>query len=274
MASSDRNTRQANLGNHQDRAQIQASRPTTATRHHCLTRRPANHGSGIKYLLYPSLVLGLLWLAAHQLPQKTQQQTVQARPQTELESIRNENSPIEPQIIAGGVILQRDRTGYFKGTVIINDVPMPFLIDTGASHTTLPMGMANMARLPAGRSIQSQTAGGEVIGQLTRADSLKIGNAELRNIDVVTNQHLEEVLIGMNTLKHFRMTQTENSLTLVANSNPAQIDETERNLSSAQPPQPTETEDDEPADLKAPTRWKKSTACDNAGLHCRTVYGH
>ena len=44
---------------------------------------------------------------------------------------------------------------------------------------------------------------------------LKLGNAEIKHLDASINQHLSEVLIGMNTLKYFHITQNADTLTLL-----------------------------------------------------------
>lgn len=260
-----------NLGNLQKtnpaKPRSPAYRPPGSTRHHCLPQRSNHRDSGIKYLLYPTLIVSLLWLVAERFPLK---EILHSGHKERNEQVAQAEPKLEPEVVDGGIKLKRDHHGYFRGTVLINDVTMPFLIDTGATHTTLPLDMAALAHLPAGRRIQSQTAGGDVIGQLTRAESIKIGNAELKNIDVVTNPHLKEVLIGMNTLRHFRMTQTADTLTMVASADPEQADEIERGL--ALPPAPTEATVEEALPPKPSTSWKKSTICDNSGQHCRTVY--
>jgi len=88
------------------------------------------------------------------------------------------------------------------------------MIDTGATHTVVPTKMAEAAGLPIGKSIQAETAGGLVAGQLTVINELKIGNAQIDGLEADINEHIDKVLIGMNTLKYFHMTQDESTLTL------------------------------------------------------------
>jgi len=40
---------------------------------------------------------------------------------------------------------------------------------------------------------------------------------EIKNLDANINDHIDEVLIGMNTLKFFDMTQSGDTLTLIRN---------------------------------------------------------
>lgn len=182
-------------------------------------------------------------------------------------------SPKTPDLIPGGIVLQADRNGHFRGTALINNVSMPFMIDTGATQTVIPTSMAVAAGLPFGRSIQSDTAGGQVLEQMTHIDSLRIGSAVINNLDAGINQHLKEVLIGMNTLKYFHITQSVNKLTLVAFTDPNQIAAIENQLSPQISPQ-TEPQRqslslDQPH-KNAKKTWKKTVVCE--GTRCKTIY--
>lgn len=122
------------------------------------------------------------------------------------------------KIRSEGVIIKADNQGHFRGTVLTNNVPMPFLIDTGATKTVIPGKFAASASLPYGRHILANTAGGKISQRETTIDVLKIGNIVIRNLDAHINNHLlHEVLIGMNTLRYFQMTQNHSVLTLIPN---------------------------------------------------------
>ena len=148
--------------------------------------------SNIKHLLYPVITIGFIWYAVH----------VHLKNRVTRISVSPVNLT-QPQQISGGVILKKDRQGHFRGTVLVNNIPMPFLIDTGATRTAIPVKMAIKAKLPVGRTIQTSTAGGRVLSHETRINNLKIGSAIIRNLAANINDHLDEVLIGMNTLKYF-----------------------------------------------------------------------
>jgi len=151
------------------------------------------------FLLIPCITLGLLWYAAD---------TFIVKP-----------PPIEISG-SGDITIPADRSGHYRGTVLINSVAMPFVIDTGATLTTIPVNMAIKAGLSFGRNISMSTANGQVSNPSTFINSLRLGNIEIKNIDasIMLNPGLEaQVLIGMNTLKYFRMVQDKNRLTLTAN---------------------------------------------------------
>jgi aspartyl protease family protein len=88
------------------------------------------------------------------------------------------------------------------------------MIDTGATNTAIPEKLAILANLPIGRRVRTRTAGGQVFSNRTRINSLKIGGATMRNLDGSINRYLDEVLIGMSTLKHFKMSLNDDTLTL------------------------------------------------------------
>ena len=147
------------------------------------------------------IVLALLWFGADKLLSNLHTQNdLKQHPPTEL--------------IAGDIVLKASPDGHFRGTVSINNTVMPFMIDTGATQTVIPVELAKKAGLALGKQFLSNTAGGQVMNHATVVKSLKLGNAEIKNIDAAVNQYLHEVLIGMNTLKYFQMTQSNNTLTL------------------------------------------------------------
>ena len=175
-----------------------------------IARKSWKNSTGIKYLLYPLITIAALWYGADNLPDKINGIAL-VRPPV----VDRKEKPFD--LVSGGVILKTDHQGHFRGTALVNNVPMPFMIDTGATQTVIPRKMAVAASLPFGRFIQANTAGGKVAERETIINSLVIGNAVIKNLDAYINDHLDEALIGMNTLKYFHMTQSADTLTLVAN---------------------------------------------------------
>lgn len=214
----------------------------------------------IRYLLYPVITIVALWYSADVF--LNYQKAGKFITPPPISAIPEKQNVLDS--ISGGIILKSDQQGHFRGTVLVNNVPMPFLIDTGATTTVIPVKMALVAGLPFGRSIQTSTAGGKVTDRQTQINSLKIGNAEIRNLDAHINGYLDEVLIGMNTLKHFHMTQSGNTMTLVANS--ASV----RQVASAPPGRPGTLATEQPV-IKRPTTIKKTVSCD-ARQVCTTKF--
>lgn len=178
----------------------------------------------------------------------------------------------EPELIPGGIVIKADAQGHFRGTAFINNVAMPFLIDTGATETVVPVALANQALLPIGQVGQSDTAGGTAPSVSTRINSLKIGNAEIKNINAHVNFSVDEVLIGMNTLKYFNMLIKNNTMTLVTSNNPEEINIIASDLDADrnQAVQPPETA---LQPKKVTKNWKKTVVCNSDGTECKTTYG-
>ncbi len=233
-------------------------------------RHSARNRSGIRYLIYPAIMLGALWYGADDfLKYRASSKPLTlppifSNPSPAPSSLISAEKPETLNPIIGGLVLKADRQGHFRGTVLINNVPMPFLIDTGATTTTIPEKLAAAAHLPMGRSIQTHTAGGLVVGRLTQLTSLRLGNAEIRHLDANINQYVDEVLIGMNTLKHFHITQTGNTMTLTTNADSA------HHVATVTAGQPEAITVEQPVS-KRPTTIKKTVTCDEHKV-CVTQY--
>jgi len=164
------------------------------------------------------------------------------------------------------LVYHADDAGHFRGTISINNVSMPFMIDTGATKTTIPMKLARKAGLPLGPQVEIKTAGGKVFGKSTKIKSLKFGIFEINNIDAHVNSNLSEVLIGMNTLKYFKITQTVDTLKLTLNKEFLDKDKT----NSVKAIERTD-ENPQPQNNAVSKPIKSSVICDNQN-HCITKY--
>lgn len=159
---------------------------------------------------------------------------------------------------APSVSIQADALGHYTGTLLINNVRMPFLIDTGATQVVIPRNLSYSARLPLGKAFQSSTANGLSLSRTTRIDSLKIGNIELKGLEAFTSEHLDHVLFGMNALRYFRMTQDGGIMTLTLSS-----DSLSKATAISSVPTPL------PHYKKT---WSKTVTCDENDKNCKTSY--
>jgi clan AA aspartic protease (TIGR02281 family) len=95
---------------------------------------------------------------------------------------------------------------HFIVSVMLDQTPLNLLLDTGATLTLINEDKA--VSLPIVKdNILLQTAGGEVSAQLQEAESLKIGNIELRKFQIVSSSFKQENadgLLGMNFFKEFK----------------------------------------------------------------------
>ncbi|WP_445371230.1 retropepsin-like aspartic protease family protein [Methylomonas sp. HW2-6] len=174
-----------------------------------LSHRAGAVAGTLRYLLMPLAALAGLWYGADALLAK---QAATRHPLPEIVLSATADGEVGG---TGAVRIKADSQGHFRGTLLINNVPMPFMIDTGATKTSIPEKYARAAGLPVGGAVQAETAGGRVTDYQTRIASLKLGSLELRNLDAHINRYLDEVLVGMNTLKYFRIEQKGDSLVLV-----------------------------------------------------------
>jgi aspartyl protease family protein len=114
------------------------------------------------------------------------------------------------------VVLQRNRFGHYVSNGSINGYDVVFLLDTGATDIAIPETVANNIGLHKGQGITIKTANGNTRAYITRLDSAAIGDIILYDLNatILSNIHGEEVLLGMNFLKHFELLQKGNTLTI------------------------------------------------------------
>lgn len=131
----------------------------------------------------------------------------------------NPNRDIEVTLDTQGraqVVLQRNRAGHYVATGRINDEPVVFLLDTGATDVALPLAVARRLDLRLGPAHIARTASGDVRTWSTRLDSVDLGGLRVRGVraSVLPAMRGEEVLLGMSYLKHFELIQRGDVLTL------------------------------------------------------------
>ena len=108
----------------------------------------------------------------------------------------NPNQILETRYAEDGVrevVLQRNRFGHYVTSGRINDEPVVFMLDTGATGVAIPENIARRLKLERGRAFRTQTANGVAVSYATR---------------------LDEILLGMSFLKHIEFTQRGDQLIL------------------------------------------------------------
>ena len=108
---------------------------------------------------------------------------------------------------AGNVTLLRDTNGYFRVSAMVNDVPMDFLVDTGASLIVLSQADARRAGIAVDDLRYdgvASTANGEVRFAQVLLDSFAIGDAVERGVTASVNAGvLDTSLLGLSYLNRF-----------------------------------------------------------------------
>ncbi len=117
------------------------------------------------------------------------------------------------------VVLARNRHGHYVTSGFINNKPVTFMLDTGATDISIPAMLADELGLKRGATIYFQTANGPAAGYATVLDSVAIGHIELNNVRASINPNVKDldILLGMTFLKHLEFTQRGDTLTLRQN---------------------------------------------------------
>ena len=116
------------------------------------------------------------------------------------------------------IALTADGRGHFVAQGSINNRPVQFLVDTGASVVAIGQGEADRLGLPyqAGRRVQLATANGNAPGWLLKLDQLRLGDVVAYGVDaVVTPAPMPAVLLGNSFLNRFNMRRDGDQMMLI-----------------------------------------------------------
>lgn len=133
------------------------------------------------------------------------------------EKQNNPNQNLSLSMSADGVselILQRNRYGHYVASGAINEIPVVFLLDTGASDISVPGELAQKLGLKRGRAMLYQTANGAVKVYATQLEKVDLSGIVLSRVRASINPNMQgdEVLLGMSFLKHLEFTQRGDEL--------------------------------------------------------------
>lgn len=113
------------------------------------------------------------------------------------------------------LILQRQRNGHYLASGAINGVAVDFLVDTGATDVAVPQQLARELGLEFGPQVTVLTAAGPVPAWMTRLDRVSVGQLAVENVrGTITRAPLQQVLLGMSFLRHFRLSQQGDQLVI------------------------------------------------------------
>lgn len=131
----------------------------------------------------------------------------------------NPNQSPDSSLSAQGkasVVLKQNRNGHYITSGTINDEPVVFLLDTGATQVSIPAHIASRFALKTFGQYPVQTANGTVNVYRTKIDSLSIGNLYLYDIQAHINPGMksDEILLGMSALKKVEFRQTGKQLVI------------------------------------------------------------
>ncbi|MDO7596800.1 MAG: retroviral-like aspartic protease family protein [Pseudomonadota bacterium] len=129
-----------------------------------------------------------------------------------LDNINNPNKDLTITLNDAGnkeVVLERNRYGHYVASGEINNQPVEFLLDTGATLVAIPEHIAKQLNLNKGRAFQSQTANGSSQSYATTIDRVTLGGIVMTNVpaSISSGMEFDEILLGMSFLKHLHLMQ-------------------------------------------------------------------
>ncbi len=131
---------------------------------------------------------------------------------------RNPNQNVETQLVGGTkeVVLKSSMHGHYVATGKINETPVEFLVDTGASFVSVPGRLANRLKLTKGAAMRSVTANGAITTYATVLDQISLGEITLSQVQASINPQMsgDEVLLGMSFLRRLEVIHKDEQLTI------------------------------------------------------------
>ena len=126
---------------------------------------------------------------------------------TEEEPVFNSNNESD-------IVINIRQDGHFHATVLVNDVEIEFLVDTGATHIVLSKEDAKKLDYDLSKLIfwsKSNTANGIVETAPVRLQSIKLGQFLDTNVLAYINQGMmKQSLLGMSFLNNFSSVEFRN----------------------------------------------------------------
>ncbi|MET1255373.1 retropepsin-like aspartic protease family protein [Aliikangiella maris] len=138
----------------------------------------------------------------------------------EQKQINPNTSPVSHRVSgATEVVLKANRAGHYVSAGLINQKPVTFIVDTGATSVAVPGELQQQLGLISGRSMYAETANGTAQAFQTEIRRLDIGDITLYNVQasIIPNMRGKEVLLGMSVLKQLDFAQKGQQLILRQN---------------------------------------------------------
>jgi len=120
-------------------------------------------------------------------------------------------------ILTRRIKLQADVNGHYIVEGKINDLPVSFLVDTGASVVSIPSHIAHQVGVKPNGSedIMMTAAGRQTVSRVT-LETVRVGNIVLKNVQgaILPMTESDSVLLGMSFLRRLTFKQSEQTLEL------------------------------------------------------------
>ena len=108
--------------------------------------------------------------------------------------------------VQDAIVLQRDANGHFYADVKVNNMPVHFMVDTGATGIALTRDDARRAGLSVSVGmfdVVADGASGDVKGEWVTLDSVSLGQEEAKNVPAVILDGGQQSLLGQTFLQQF-----------------------------------------------------------------------
>jgi aspartyl protease family protein len=123
-----------------------------------------------------------------------------------------------PAAAANYAVVPTNERGDLVADGEVNDMPVRFAVDTGATFITLPAREASRLGLDYhdGQKVMMETANGNVFAYRLKLDTVRVGGVAVHNVDAVImeDNRLPIALLGMSFLNRTDMRREGTSLTL------------------------------------------------------------
>ncbi|HEY6094186.1 MAG TPA: retropepsin-like aspartic protease [Gallionellaceae bacterium] len=120
----------------------------------------------------------------------------------------------DPRDAKAAFYIDQSANGHYFVNGTINDQPLNFVIDTGASMVSIPGSMATAANLHCEQYGRVNTANGVATACKVTISKLTFGRFILRNVEAAVVPNLSQPLLGMNVLSRFNVEQHNGQMSL------------------------------------------------------------
>jgi clan AA aspartic protease (TIGR02281 family) len=108
--------------------------------------------------------------------------------------------------------LKQNSSGHYAIDASINEKPLNFVVDTGATLVSLPENIAHSALIYCDDKVDMNTANGLSSACSTKIKKLKFGPFVVSDVEAVIMPNLAQPLLGMNVLQLFKVAQEKGEM--------------------------------------------------------------
>jgi aspartyl protease family protein len=119
-------------------------------------------------------------------------------------------------LVSPPLALRQHASGHYLVDGEINGKPLVFVIDTGASLVSLPGAAASAAGVACENKALMDTANGLTEACTAVIPELKFGHFTVKNAQSMIVPNLNQPLLGMNILQHFKIAQDNGEMRISA----------------------------------------------------------